>query len=312
MASEVTDTEQEAEVGMAPNYSTIRYEVLDHVAYVTLNRPERLNALDEVMHKELTDVWMQINQDDDVTVAVVTGEGRAFCTGADVREPAEAQSGGRVGPERWEKGGDWIYQFGVTGKERYMRRGMPQPTHGMPGKPLIAAINGMCAGGGLHFVAQADFAIAADDASFFDPHVNVCVVPMHETFVMTRTIPRPIATAIAFTGKYWRVDAQRAFELGLVTEVVPREELMDRAKELADLIVAHSSPMAMFGAKANMWGSFNLPYEEAKKWKHVYLNQVRFFSDDAKEGPRAFAEKRPPNWAKPELKVPWIDAKRGE
>ena len=135
---------------------------------------------------------------------------------------------------------------------------------------------------------------------------------MHETFVMTRTIPRPIATAIAFMGKYWRVDAQRAFELGLVTEVVPREELMDRAKELADLIVAHSSPMAMFGAKANMWGSFNLPYEEAKKWNHVYLNQVRFFSDDSKEGPRAFAEKRPPNWAKPELKVPWIDAKRGE
>lgn len=277
-------------------YEKLIFEVHNKIATITMNAPDRLNAMDEIMHRDLANVWHEINDRDDIWVSIITGAGRAFCTGADVKEAAGAMTEGRFGPDRWERGGNFVEQYNRTGVRRYQNRGMPVPTRGLPGKPMIAAVNGMCAGGGLHFVCRADFAIAATDATFFDPHVNVAVVPSHETLDMSRTVPRSVALAIAFMGLRWRMDAQRAYELGFVTELVEPDKLMERARDIAETIVTYSAPKAVQAAKANIWQGWNMPVEHAKVYTRIFLNQVRWQTEDAKEGPRAFVEKRKPNW----------------
>lgn len=282
--------------GEVMTYTKILFDVHDYIATVTMNAPERLNAMDEVMHRDLADVWNEINDREDIRVAVVTGAGRAFCTGADVREAAGSMTAGAVGPKRWVEGGDFVAQYAKTGLRRYQGRGMPVTLRGLPGKPLIAAVNGMCAGGGLHFVCMADFAIAASDASFFDPHVNVSIVPAQETLETSRTLPRSAALAIAFLGLRWRMDANRAYELGFVTEVVPPEDLIPRALELAEAIVSDTSPLAVQATKAGIWMGMNLPAKDASVFNRVMSHQAVQQSDDVKEGVSAYFEDRKPVW----------------
>ena len=261
---------------MPYGYTEVLFERHGHVGVITLNKPERLNAFSETMHREMGAIWHDINADDEVRVTVVTGAGRAFSTGADVKEAAGAMETGELGPARWLRSGDLLTRFLAHETNRYQYRGMPVPSQGLPGKPMIAAINGMCAGGGLHYAIQCDFAIASDDAEFFDPHVNVAIVPTHETLMMMRTIPRTTALAIAFLGLRFRVNAERARQLGLVTEVVTREQLMPRALELATTLAESTDQDAVLATKANFWNTWDLSYEDAKPWSRAYQNQVRF------------------------------------
>lgn len=277
-------------------YETLLFERRGHTALVTLNRPERQNALNEVMHNEVREAWQEVNRDDDIWTVIVTGAGQAFCGGVDLDEVVGAQAKAGVGTSSWEKGGDHLGWFQDSSLERELAQGVPYPTKGYPGKPLIGAINGLCSGIGLRFVTGADFAICSEDAEFFDPVASIGLAPVHETLEMTRTVPRGIALAIAFMGAKFRLSAQRAYEIGLVTEVTPKEQLLERALEIADTMNTWSAPMAVRAAKANIWSGFNLSHRDASVFTRLFLNQVRFQTEDAKEGPRAFVEKRTPEW----------------
>ncbi len=163
-------------------------------------------------------------------------------------------------------------------------------------KPVITAVNGICAGGGFHWIADSDIVIAASDAQFFDPHVSIGQVVSIEAIGLMKRMPVEAVMRMAFVGRYERMSAQRAYELGMISEVVdPPERLRDAAQELAEKI-AKNSPAAMAATKRALWGALEMGLTDACKagarelvgmWGHP----------DQEEGPRAFAEKREPQLA---------------
>jgi enoyl-CoA hydratase/carnithine racemase len=263
------------------DHETIRYEVEDRIATITLNRPEQLNALNPAMIRELRDAYEQAESDERVWIIVVTGTGRAFCTGADV---GEISDDGRV-----------IYD------EPYLST-FPQweaPQEGTPPfrtmtKPLLAAVNGLCCGAGLDWVTTGDIVIASDRAEFFDPHVSIGLVSGREVVRLARVLPTNIAMRMALMGRHERMSAQRAYDLGLVSEVVEHDRLLERAHEIAG-IVNRNAPLAVRGTRLAIRRGLDLPLYEAEVMAEAFRERV-VRTDDAKEGPRAFVEKREPEW----------------
>ena len=262
-------------------YETIIYDVEDRVATITFDRPDQLNALSPAMIGELRHAYAAAEADDDVWILVVTGQGRAFCTGADV---TEIPDDGRV-----------VYE------EPYLST-YPQweaPQEGTPPfrsmtKPVLAAINGLCCGAGLDWVTTGDIVIASDRAEFFDPHVSIGLVSGRESVRLARALPTHIAMRMALMGRHERMSAQRAYELGLVSEVVEHDRLLDRAKELA-AVVNRNAPLAVRGTRLAIRRGLDLPLHEAEILAEAFRERV-VRTDDAKEGPQAFVEKRDPVW----------------
>ena len=259
---------------------TVRWEVADRVATITLNRPERLNAMNQQMRDELRTCWQRVKDDPDVWVAIVTGAGRAFSSGADVESLA---TGGFVKPDRW--------------RELAMHEGialLPTPRRMRVHKPVIAAVNGVVAGVTLDLVTEADIPIASDKATFVDPHVSLGYVSSHEMVNMARRVPVAVCLRMALLGSRERMTAERAWQVGLVTEVVPHDRLMDRARELAAMICTNA-PLAVWGTKMAILQGLGLPIAQAEEIAAGYLEVVEQ-SEDHAEGPRAFVEKREPRW----------------
>jgi enoyl-CoA hydratase/carnithine racemase len=233
------------------------------------------------MIRELRDAYVRAEGDESVWILVVTGAGRAFCTGADV---AEIPADGRV-----------VYE------EPYLST-FPQweaPQEGTPPfrtmtKPILAAINGICCGAGLDWVTTCDIVIASDRAEFFDPHVSIGLVAGREMARLARSLPLNVAMRMALMGRHERIGAQRAFDLGLVSEVVEHEGLLERAHELAN-IVNRNAPLAVRGTRLAIRRGLDLPLYEAEIMAEAFRERV-VRTDDAKEGPRAFMEKREPKW----------------
>jgi enoyl-CoA hydratase/carnithine racemase len=262
-------------------FDTIRYEVADRTATITLDRPDQLNALSPLMVRELRQAYAAAEGDESVWTILVTGNGRAFCAGADVTEiPAD----GRV-----------VYD------EPYLST-LPQweaPQEGTPPfrtmtKPVVTAVNGLCCGAGLDWVTTGDITIASDRAEFFDPHVSIGLVSAREVVRLARVLPMGIAMRVALTGRHERLDAQRAYELGLVSEVVEHDRLLERAREVAGL-VNRNAPLAVRGTRLAIRRGIDLPLHEAEILAEAFRERV-LRTEDAKEGPRAFVEKRPPRW----------------
>ncbi|WP_426573926.1 enoyl-CoA hydratase/isomerase family protein [Aquihabitans sp. McL0605] len=262
-------------------FETIRYEVDDRVATITLNRPDRLNAVSPEMARELRVAYAAAEADEAVWTLLVTATGRAFCTGADV---GEIPTDGRV-----------IYD------EPYLST-YPQweaPQEGTPPfrtmtKPTIVAVNGLCCGAGLDWVTTGDIAIASDRAEFFDPHVSIGLVSGREMVRLARVLPTGIAMRIALTGRHERMSAQRAYDLGMISEVVEHDRLPERAREIADL-VNRNAPLAVRGTRLAIRKGLDLPLNEAEIMAEAFRERV-VRTDDAKEGPAAFMEKRTPKW----------------
>src|SRR6187397_880409 len=190
------------------------------------------------MLDELSVAWKALDADPDVRVIVHTGEGRAFQTGVDVEEIA---SDG-VGMERYRES---MENFDIHFTA----------WHQGVAKPVITAVNGLCAGGAFHWVADADIVIASSDATFFDPHVSVGQVVAIEAIGLIRKMPVEAVMRMAFVGRYERMGAQRAFELGMISEVIdPPERLREAAQELAEKI-AKNSPAALAATKRALWGA---------------------------------------------------------
>jgi enoyl-CoA hydratase len=260
-------------------YETLIVERRGPAGWLINNRPDRLNAMNATMRDEFALAWRELDSDPDVRVIVHTGEGRAFQTGVDV---AEIASDG-VGMERYRQSvEDFDLHFTAW--------------HQQVWKPVITAVNGICAGGGFHWVADADIVIAASDAQFFDPHVSIGQVVAVEAIGLARRMPFEAVMRMAFMGRHERISAERAYQLGMISQIVdPPDQLRDEAQALAEKI-ARNSPAAMRATKKALWGALETGLTEACRAGAKELVSM-WGHPDQEEGPRAFAEKRDPEWA---------------
>jgi len=215
---------------------TVLYEVTDHVATITLNRPEAMNGFNQRMLEEFSTLWDTVKTDDDVRVVVLRGAGdRAFCTGMDVKEGIDRH------PNVWSQ----------TDPGEYL-----SPKLNQVWKPLVCAVHGMAAGGAFYWLNEADIMICSQEATFFDPHVSYGLTAALEPIGLARRIPLGEALRIALLGLDERVSAARALQIGLVSEVLPRAHLWDRADEIARVIAA-KPPAAIQGTVRAIWESLD-------------------------------------------------------
>ncbi len=248
------------------------------VGWLINDRPDQLNAMNAAMRDEFADAWLELDHDPAVRVIVHTGNGRAFQTGVDVTEIADDG----IGMERYRESME-NFDLHFTS------------WHQKVWKPVITAVNGICCGGGFHWVADADIVIAASDAEFFDPHVSVGQVVSIEAIGLIKKMPVEAVMRMAFMGRHERMGARRAHELGMISEIVdPPDLLRQRAQEIAELI-AKNSPAAMAATKKALWGALELGLTDACRQGARHLVSM-WGHPDQEEGPRAFAEKRDPDW----------------
>ncbi|MFQ5525252.1 MAG: enoyl-CoA hydratase/isomerase family protein [Thermoanaerobaculia bacterium] len=259
---------------------SIRSERMDHVLVVTIDRPQARNALTLEMGRALCDLWWAFRDDGDLRVAILTGAGeKAFCAGADLKEigsyyelmtPAERRERGEREP-------------GLGGITRNLD----------PGKPIIAAVNGHCLAGGIELALACDLRIAAEHATFGLPEVRWGIMPgAGGTQRLPRVVPFGVALELLLTGD--PIDAETALRAGLVNRVVPADRLLDEALAMATRI-AHNAPLAVRAARAAALGGLHLPLDEALRLEQFYAEPLRQ-TEDAREGLRAFAERRSPEF----------------
>ena len=228
-------------------FETITFEVRDHVAWITLNRPEVMNAFNFAMQMELRQAWLDVRLDDDIRVAVLTGAGeKAFCSGIDRSE---------FGPLSEVAEDDHLRQF-VESSPSYDPIGQNlSPKSGLQcWKPIVAAVNGVAAGGALYMLGEADIIICSENATFFDPHVSFAMVSAYESVLMAHRMPLGEVLRMQLLGTYERMSAERALQIGLVSEVVAQAELLDAAGRIAEAIAAQS-PSAVQGTIRATWAA---------------------------------------------------------
>ena len=255
--------------------TTIAYDVHEHVARVMLNRPEVHNAFNERMQEELASLWRQIRFDDDVRVVILTGAGdRAFCTGIDRDDiPTDREfdpftyddPGQRIGPKSQ---GLW--------------------------KPVIAAVNGMACGGGFYLLGESDIIIAAESATFFDPHVTYAMTAVYEPILLTNRMAFGDLVRMSLVGIHERISARTARETGLVCEVVASEELPAACRELAE-IIAGQPPTSVQATLRSLWAARSLSPEQALSLGNVFL-QLGTSARALREGQELFTQQRERGW----------------
>jgi len=257
-------------------YKCLLYDVTDGVATLTLNRPERLNALGDTLRDDLHDAVLRVSEDDNVRVVVITGAGKGFCSGGDVKAMHEARETGRQRA---------LMERVAPSRDRVLlaMRDAPQP--------FIAAVNGAAAGAGMNIALACDIRIASTAARFGQTFVKR---GLHPDWGGTYFLPRVVGTAKAceliFTGEI--VDAQEALRLGIVSAVHPPEELMPAAHALARKI-ADGPPIAIRLAKRAIYHNLDSDLRQALEFE-TFAQNICFDTEDAAEGIRAFVEKRPP------------------
>jgi enoyl-CoA hydratase/carnithine racemase len=222
---------------------TITFEIGDdHVATITLNRPDRLNSFNQDMLDDFASVWAHVRANDAIHAVVLQAAGeRAFCTGVDVKDGYDRP------PNIWTEDDPGIH-LGPKASKVW--------------KPLVCAVHGMAAGGAFYWINEADIVICSEDATFFDPHVSFGMVAALEPIGLARRIPLGDVMRMALLGVDERMSATRALQIGLVTEVVARDALRPRAHELAALIAA-KPPAAVQGTVRAVWESLDLTRSQA-------------------------------------------------
>jgi enoyl-CoA hydratase len=258
-------------------YETLVVERRGPVGWLEFNRPEVGNAMNSVMLAELERAWASLDDDPEVRVIVNTGIGPAFQTGLDVVELSRDPEALREQSRRTKRA-----ELRLTA------------WHNAVWKPVIAAVNGVCAGGGLHFVADADIVIASSNATFLDPHVSIGQVTAYEAIALVRKSPMEAIMRMALTGRWERISAARAYELGILSQVVDPERLRDKAQALAEKI-AQNSPTAMRATKRALWAALELGLTDACRAGARELVSM-WGHPDQEEGPRSFIERREPRW----------------
>jgi len=256
-----------------PQYRFCRYEASGPVVTITINRPEVLNALNPEGHVEMADAFDRYAADNDLRVAVVTGEGdRAFCVGSDLK--AIARDGDKPKPKTGFAG--ITHRFDLW-------------------KPVIASVNGLALGGGVEIIGACDIAIAADDAQFGlpEPRVGLAALGGGVLQRLARQMAMKDAMWLALTGE--RISAQEAQRIRLINKAVPRSDLAAETRKVVDSILK-CAPLSIQASKQAMLQSLRTGDLFSTMHENYDLAQRMLNSADAKEGPRAFAEKRPPRW----------------
>ncbi len=256
----------------------VHYEKRDRIAFITLARPERGNSLTPGMQAIFKAIWSDVRDDPDIRVAVIASSGeRHFCTGFDIAE-ADADDA------------DAVFNNQPLADAVFW-----SPQQNRVWKPVICAVNGLCVGGGLHFVVDADIVIASENAAFMDTHVNVGMVGALENVGLARRLPLGSALRMTLMGRHYRMPARRAYELGLVDELVEAPaDLLPAAEGMARAML-QNSPQAMALSKQALWGSLERGYGDALEYAWARL-RLHWRHPDFRERPRAFAEKREPRW----------------
>jgi E-phenylitaconyl-CoA hydratase len=252
---------------------TVRYELDGHLATITYNRPQARNAINAEMRRDLNESFARFRDDDEAWVAIVTGEGAAFCAGADIKDGAG--SAGHFPGTFWEK--PTLNSF-ESGWEIF--------------KPVVAAVNGHCLGYGLTLVTWCDFVIASDRAEFGFPEVAIGVPTIVGAIRLPDRINWQYAMELLLTGE--RIDATRAKEIGLAGWVVPHESLMQEARALAGRLLK-AAPLAARATKEVAVRAQRLPVLEAIRFGET-MRKVAAATADAAEGLSAARDRRPPEW----------------
>jgi len=256
---------------------SIDYTLDAHIATITINRPETHNSLDMEHFRDLAHGWAAFRDDSSAWVAVITGVGQDFCTGADLKKFIPELTGDLPQPEGWDK---------VDAIHAVLHR---FPVY----KPIVAAVNGTCVAGGFEMLSSTDVRVAVPDARFavMEPKRGL-FAGGGSTVRLPRQMPYAFAMELLLTADM--VDAERALAMGLINRVVPAGQLMDTAYDYAERIAANA-PLAVFATKQSAVEGLALDLESAYQNETRHSDRV-FATEDAKEGPRAFAEKRPPRW----------------
>lgn len=270
------------------SYETIRWEVADGVGTLTLNRPDALNAINAQLAREVQDALRSAERDRSVRCVVLTGAGRGFCAGADLRERQENQAEVDAATARGERG-QWL-RFGQALRERYNPIVLRLRTLE---KPVIAAVNGVAAGAGCSFALACDLRIASDQASFIQAFVRIGLVPdSGATYLLPRLVGWGRALELVMTGE--RVGAEEALRIGLVNRVVPHAEF--EAAWRATAAEFAQAPTRAIGLTKRLFNrSLVSDLEEQLNWE-AFLQEVAGGTADAREGRAAFLEKRTPNF----------------
>ncbi|MBW2624213.1 MAG: enoyl-CoA hydratase [Deltaproteobacteria bacterium] len=256
---------------------SVLLDTSEHVATITLNRPEKLNAFSGMMRQEIAEVVDEVCQDPDMRVIVITGAGTAFCVGGDVNEFSSGASKGLAGTNPSERPPMSKIVLALNEVE----------------KPVIAAVNGVAAGGGVNLALCCDIRLASEKARFGQVFVRR---GLHTDWGGIYFLPRLVgyakAAELIFSGEV--IDAEEALKIGMVNKIVPHDELMDAARELAARI-AGNAPIPIAFAKRGLQNFYKWDLAAALDYE-AYVLSITMQSEDVKEGFKAFLEKRKPNF----------------
>jgi enoyl-CoA hydratase/carnithine racemase len=259
---------------------TILYEIKDRIAYITLNRPDSLNAMNLDFLRRWNFIVQDMNSNPEPLVGIVTGAGgKAFSVGADLKEKA-GESKPAAGTGEGEQGKTIVERKPSGRRPRLIQ------------KPVIAAINGFCLGGGLELALQCDIRIATPKSVFGMPEPRWSLPAGYGLHNLSRMIPLGEALYIQLTGE--RIGPERAYQIGLIQKIVPEEQLLAEAKKIADSVLL-CAPLAVKAIKSVVMNYRDQPLEVSWKMAEGLVDELSK-TEDFKEGPRAFAEKRKPQW----------------
>jgi enoyl-CoA hydratase/carnithine racemase len=251
-------------VPFTPDFETLAYEERNGVAYVTLNRPAKYNAISQTMRDELKEVWATLRRRDAVKCVVLSGAGdKAFCTGIDRDFIAD-------GPPVGEDGEEQLAGFGSTPFMFDDPVGDVGPKTNDLWKPVIGAINGMACGGAFYMLGECDFLIAAEHATFFDPHVTAGMAAAYEPIQMLNKMPFPEIVRLTLLGSYERMSSNRAREIGLVSEVVPGEGLREASQWAAEAI-ASAPALAVQATLRALWAGLEHSRSQSLAMAYSYI-----------------------------------------
>ena len=252
---------------------TVLYEKQNNVVIMTMNRPDALNSINRQLRKELGEAITQFDEDADAYVAIITGAGRAFCAGRDLKERASDNAEGVQARAFHSMSPDRPFMFPQTWK------------------PLIAAVNGFALAGGWSIAQMCDLRLASEDAKLGITETKWSLLPPFGT-ILPKSMPLSAVLELVFTAQ--PVSAQRAYDMGFLNKVVPGDQLMAEALALAEQI-AENAPLAVQAFKELAYRGQNMSVPDISALTYHMYDQI-LTTEDSKEGPKAFAEKRKPQW----------------
>ena len=252
---------------------TILFEKQGNVVIITLNRPDALNSINRQLRAELSEAITQFDEDPGAYVGIITGAGRAFCAGRDLKERASDNAEGVQAKASHSMSPDRPFMWPQTWK------------------PLIAAVNGFALAGGWSIAQMCDLRVASEDAQLGITETKWSLLPPFGT-ILPKSMPLSSVLELVFTAQ--PVSAQRAYDMGFLNKVVPADQLMDEAMALANQI-AENAPLAVQAFKELAYRGQNMSVQDISSLTYHMYDQL-LTTEDSKEGPKAFAEKRKPVW----------------